>query len=135
MRYRVNTGLTYPTDPVVGDALRELGATATAAAKLAIETGDQRDVDAAVTAERARLETIQALLADGSLKRVESGEVVDDIPAASLPWLLEQGHIASSDSQTVAPVAVESATQPADAPSGTIDEATWRDLGRPADGQ
>lgn len=28
------------------------------------------------------------------LKRAEPGDVVADLPAASVPWLLEQGHIA-----------------------------------------
>lgn len=29
----------------------------------------------------------------GKPKRAEPGDVVDDLPAKSVPWLLEQGHV------------------------------------------
>jgi hypothetical protein len=29
----------------------------------------------------------------GGARRAEPGEVVDDLPAGSVPWLLAQGHI------------------------------------------
>jgi hypothetical protein len=48
----------------------------------------------------------------GEIKRHVAGDVVDDLPACSVPGLLERGEI-----------------EPVDA----IDEATWRDLGRPDD--
>jgi hypothetical protein len=32
-------------------------------------------------------------------KRVEAGELVSDIPAKSVKWLLEQGHIIPNDTQ------------------------------------
>lgn len=31
--------------------------------------------------------------AKGKPRRAEPGDVVDDIPAASLPWLTEQGYV------------------------------------------
>lgn len=43
--------------------------------------------------------------ADGEEKRAEPGAIVDDLPARSLPWLLEQGHITPADETSpVAPV-------------------------------
>jgi hypothetical protein len=108
MRYLVEKGLSYPTDPVVVDALRELGEQATAAASRAAETGDARDIDAAVTAERARVEAVETAFADGTMKTVEPGRTVDDIPEISVPWLLAIGSI-----------------RPA--------EDVWSDLGRPVE--
>lgn len=38
-------------------------------------------------------------------KRVEPGEVVDDIPSADIKWLRDQGHIEDFDSKTMIDVA------------------------------
>lgn len=36
---------------------------------------------------------------DGSEKRAEVGDVVDDLPEDSIDWLLEQGHIAEPQAE------------------------------------
>ncbi len=63
-RYRLLTGLSYPTDPKV-------------IARIA--GGDHSD---AAHAERAR-----------SMERHEKGDIVDNIPEPSIPWLLKDGCI------------------------------------------
>lgn len=59
-RYRVLTGLEYPTDPAI---IRRILA------------GDVRPEDRSAN------------------RQVEAGEIVDDVPAVSVPWLLVQGVI------------------------------------------
>ena len=93
MRYDVLVGLNYPTDLDVIDALCNLGQQATAAQLLALDTRDPRDVDAARVAEEARQLAVQEAFEHGLLKRAEPGDVVDDLPVQSIPWLLEQGQI------------------------------------------
>jgi len=115
-RYEVVTGLSYPTDPVVDDALRELGRQAQAAREQFASSRDLRDYDAWETADRARAEAVAQALSDGSLKRAEPGAIVDDLPEQSVPWLLEHGYIRAAADQ-----------------ESPISDATWRDLGRPDD--
>lgn len=46
----------------------------------------------------ATKKTYRALVGlDYADRRVEPGDVVDDIPKKSLPWLLKQGHIEEAD--------------------------------------
>jgi len=59
-RYRVLTGLSYPTDPEI---IRR------------IQAGEKIPMD------------------QRGLKTVEAGRVVRDIPACSVPWLLQRGAI------------------------------------------
>lgn len=71
----------------------ELREALAAARQQAASTGDPRDADAAMTAAKALEDATRNALADGTLKRAEAGEVVSDLPAKSLGWLLEQGLI------------------------------------------
>lgn len=91
--FELRTGLTYPTDASVDACLVELREALAAARQQAASTGDPRDADAAMTAAKALEDATRNALADGTLKRAEAGEVVSDLPAKSLGWLLEQGLI------------------------------------------
>jgi hypothetical protein len=115
MAYRVLTGLAYPTDSMIDEALREFGRQATTAAECAARTQDPRDIDAAATAEAERAEAVASAFESGALVERAPGDVVTDIPAKSLPWLLEQGLIVEVPSPSA------------------IDEKVWQDLGRPND--
>jgi len=44
-------------------------------------------------------------------KRVETGELVSDLPTKSVAWLLEQGLIVLSDEKVVAPAPAKEATK------------------------
>jgi hypothetical protein len=112
VRYRVKTGMAYPTDAMVDDAMRELARQVEVAAVTAAETCDARDIDAAATAERTRDDAMKFCFANGLVKEAVLGDVVDDLPPQSIGWLLEQGHI--------------------EIDNGKIPEV-WRDLGRPDD--
>lgn len=90
-RFRVLTGLAYPTDSTIDDALREFGRQATEAATIAARTQDPRDIDAARTSEAARSEAVAAAFESGAMVERVIGDVVEDLPEKSLPWLLEQG--------------------------------------------
>ena len=63
--------------------------------------------DPAIVARLARGDRIPA--PDRGLKRAEPGEIVDDIPSVSVPWLLEQGLIRPA---TRAPIRTPSAQAP-----------------------
>lgn len=41
---------------------------------------------------------------EGSIRR-EPGEVIEDLPESSLPWLLEQGHVVAEDEPATAGLA------------------------------
>lgn len=71
MSYRVKVGISYPATPEVEAALR-------AAAELP---------------EEERQAAVAEAFASGGMKHAEPGALVDDLPALSLPWLLEQGLI------------------------------------------
>lgn len=45
------------------------------------------------------------------MKRAEAGEVLDDIPSVSVPWLLDQGLIEEADRPGIPPVNAESIVQ------------------------
>jgi hypothetical protein len=94
--YRVNTPISYPVD---AEAVAQL--------------------QAAGPDDKARL--FHALVAEGRIVGAPVGAVVDNIPAASIPWLLEAGYIAAVTPDTVVGVNI-------------IPEDVWADLGRPDEG-
>ena len=114
-RFIVRTGMAYPTDPAVDAALRQIGQEAIAAAVRAKQTKTAADIQAAHDAEQRRLLAVQRAFVEGALREVVPGDVVDDVPEGSLPWLLEQGHLVPHEVKH------------------EITEDEWADLGRPSD--
>lgn len=106
----------YPRDADIDAALREVAKVAGDAQIAADISADPRDVDAAQTAELARAEAVRFCQEHGLVREAVSGDIVDDVPAGSIGWLLEQGHLSV-------------------ATDAEIKEAAWRDLGRPEDSQ
>lgn len=101
-RYLVKVGLSYPATAAVDEALRGFGR--------AVDLAETEDARA--QAEQARAAAVQEAFESGAMKRAEVGDVVDDLPAQSIGWLLIQRAI------ELAPV---------------ITEAEWADLGRASD--
>jgi hypothetical protein len=66
-QYRALTGMSYPVDVELDAELR-----------------GGRALSADEVAELAKA---------GTLRRIEAGAIVDDLPAESVPWLLKQKHI------------------------------------------
>lgn len=73
-RHRLKVDLAYPVNADVDAALR------TAA-------------DLVAEAEARRNAVVSAAVENGLMREARAGEVVDDLPARSLPWLLKQGLI------------------------------------------
>jgi len=75
MRYKTNVGMSYP-------------ASATVFAEL---------IALAELPDEERQAQVARIAQAGGFIRAEEGVVVDNLPAASIPWLLAQGHIVAAD--------------------------------------
>lgn len=79
MRYKLNVGMSYPAS---ANVIAEL----TALAELP---------------EEERQSQVSRIMQTGGFLRAEAGAIVENLPAISIPWLLEQGHIVELDDKPI----------------------------------
>ena len=75
MRYKMKVGINYPTSAKVVEELLGMA-----------ELPDEE-----------RQAKVSQIAQDGGFARAEAGDIVDNLPEVSIPWLLEQGHIKAVD--------------------------------------